>query len=151
MSEPRVRFDLTVDQARAVDMALDVYTRLCIGQLEEVAGLVRQNVIPLARESQEGRAAAPCEVVDEVKALMVQVKALLGYPRNGSNGIGHRHVHLTGRQAYEAHKVLAKALAYHSDPEPSVWKGVAYDGLGPRYTNDLAPVVSIQEAENEAL
>ena len=105
--EPRVHFDLTVDQAAAVDLALDAYTRLCIGQIEEVASLVRQGVIPLAREGREDRATASCAVADEVDALMNQAKALLGYPSNGSNGIGHQHVHISGRRAYEAHKVLA--------------------------------------------
>ena len=141
----RVHFDLTVDQAAAVDLALDAYTRLCIGQLEEVASLIRQGVIPLAREGRDDRTTASCAVADEVEALMNQAKALLGYPSNGSNGIGHQHVHISGRRAYEAHKVLAKELAHHRDSEPSIWKGVAYDGLGPRYTQDPAPRVGIQD------
>jgi hypothetical protein len=136
-----IQATLTTDQASAVCDGLDAYTRLCIGQLEEVASLVRHGVIPMAQPNNGGeRVMASVEVCDQIEDLMMQAKALLGYPRNGSHGIGHRHNCLSGLRAYEVQKALSKVVAEQRNPNPE-FRGVAYDGLGPRYTTDPAPTV----------
>lgn len=138
-----IQATLTTDQADAVCDSLDAYSRLCIGQLEEVAELVRHGVIPMARMNSEGeRVMASVEVCNQIEDLMKQVKQLLGYPSNGSHGIGHRHNHLSGLRAYEVKKALSKVVAEQRDPIPK-FRGVNYDGLGPRYTTDPAPVVAV--------
>lgn len=136
----QIQTTLTLDQAAAVCDGLDAYTRLCIGQLEEVANLVRHGVIPMAQSDGKGeRVMAPAEVCDQIEALMNEAKRLLGYPRNGNHGIGHPHIALAGRRSYEIQKVLSKVVAEQRNPNPG-FKGVNYDGLGPRYTTDPAPV-----------
>lgn len=79
---------------------------------------------------------------DDIRELMLEAKTVLGYPKNGSHGIGHPHVCESGRRAYELQKVLEKVLAIHRNPNPE-FRGVSYDGLGPRYTKDPAPKVWI--------
>lgn len=139
---PKIQCELTLEQTDAVCDGLDAFTRLCLGQLEEVAHLVRHGVIPMAQPIQGGeRRIAPPEVCDQITLLMDEVKRLLGYPRSGNHGIGHAHVALAGRRAYEIQKVLAKVLAEQRNPHPD-FRGVNYDGLGPRYTLDPAPVAA---------
>jgi hypothetical protein len=75
---PKLQLEMTLDQAAAVRDALDAYMRLCIGQLEEVAQLVRLGVIPKACPASGERILAPPEVCRQVEVLMNDVKALLG-------------------------------------------------------------------------
>ena len=134
---------LTPEQGHAVSTALDLFVRVGIGQLEEIAHLIRLGTIPLARASESPRTVAPGEVCEEVARLMNQVKTLLGYPANGSNGIGHDHVALQAHQAYEVKKVIDRALALDRNPEPA-FPTVNYDGLLVRYTQDPAPCAEVR-------
>lgn len=138
---------MTTEQACATSDALDAFSRLCIGQLEEVAQLVRHGVIPMAVPGPDGqRQTAPNEVCDRIEALMIEAKRLLGHPSNGSHGIGHGFNAQAGRRAYEVKKVMDRALALHRNPNPS-FRTVDYDGLGPRYTTDPAPMAVIVESD----
>lgn len=151
----RITLTLTPEQAQAVCEALDTYTRLTIGQLEVVSGLVRFGVIPQGHAGTHGhgrgheggntRELADAQTCDQVEELLNSVKTTLGYTRNGSNGIGHPHVHISGRRAYEAFKVLSRAVAMQQDPEPK-FRGVNYDGLLVRYTQDPAPTAALAPA-----
>lgn len=141
---PKINISMTVDQADAVSKGLDAFSRLCIGQLEEVSHLVRYGVIPMASLNGGERVQASAEVCDQVEALMNEVKKVLGYPRNGSHGIGHSHVSTSGHRAYEVKKVLDRAVAVQRDPNPKM-RGVNYDGLTVRYTQDPEPIVTISE------
>lgn len=142
----KIQLELTPGQAQAVCDALDAYSRLCIGQLEEVADLARLGVVPMSQPHTDNERQLPSiEVCEQLDMLMMECKRALGHPRNGSLGIGHPHVHLSGRRAYEVKKVLAKVVAEHQNPIPDFrFRGINYDGLGPRYTNDPAPVAYIQ-------
>lgn len=144
---PTVTLTLTLDQAVAVRDALDLYTRVCIGQLEEVAHLVRYGTIPVARLFNPERQLASPDQCDEVVRLMDQAKTVLGYPTNGSNGIGHPHVHITGTRAYEVEKTLAKVIADYQ--HPTGFRGVDHDGLTVRYTQDPAPGATLDHAAKE--
>lgn len=139
---PTVTLSLTIDQATAVRDALDLYSRICIGQIEEIGDLVRTGVVPMRRDPAQPREMADVDKCEEVVRLLNAAKDVLGYPLNGSNGVGHPHVDPSGHRAYEVKKALAQALAYHRNPNPS-FKGVDYDGIGPRYTQDPAPVAEI--------
>lgn len=130
----------TIEQARAVRGALDTYMRLAIGQLDVVTELVRSGIIPVGGK-QGGRVLASLEQIERVEALVNEIKAVLGYQRNGSNGIGNPHVDPSGHRAYEAMKVLAQAIAIEHNPNPG-FRGVDYDGLIVRYTQDPAPSAS---------
>jgi|JI10StandDraft_1071094.scaffolds.fasta_scaffold462140_2 hypothetical protein len=141
-----IQLTLTQEQATAVCEALDAYNRLCMGQIEEVANLVRYGVIPVAQHAwDKGRAQPTAEVCDEIQDHSHRIKALLGLSRNAHFGIGSPHLAMNGRRSYEVQKVLSKALAELRDPNPE-FRSVDYDGLGPRYTSDPAPTaVAIDE------
>lgn len=138
-----VHLTLTLEQAYAVRDALDLFTRLGIGQLEEVAHLIRLGVIPRCQPPAAPRVTADGESCQRIDDLLHAVKDELGYSRNGSNGIGHAHVSLAAHRSYEVKKALARALALHRDPNPD-FRGVDYDGLLVRYTQDLPPLARIE-------
>jgi predicted urease superfamily metal-dependent hydrolase len=144
----RVTLDLTTEQAQAVDAALDLYTRICLGQIDEIADLIRMGVIPAYTRRDESRQCVSNETTQTIETTLKVVKTLLGHPANGSFGIGSPHVAMSGRRTYEIHKVLAQALAVARDPSPGL-RGVDYDGLGPRYTDDPAPIAKVDSGEVE--
>lgn len=141
-----IQLTLTEEQAQAVCHALDAYNRLCMGQIEELANLVRYGVIPKAQHAWDnGQVQVTPDVCDEIQDLTYQIKALLGLSRNAHLGIGSPNLAMNGRRSYEVQKVLSKVLAELRNPNPS-FRSVDYDGLGPRYTSDPAPVaVAIDE------
>ncbi|MCL4722889.1 MAG: hypothetical protein KJZ90_01240 [Rhodocyclaceae bacterium] len=138
----KVILTLTPEQAVAVRDALDLYSRICIGQIEEIGQLVRFGTVPMRKPADMPREMADADRCEEIARLLNGVKTVLGYSISGSNGIGHPHVDASGHRAYEVKKVLAKALAEHRDPAPQ-FRGVDYDGLTVRYTQDPAPVVEV--------
>lgn len=69
-------------------------------------------------------------------------RGALGYPANGSYSIGNARLDGRVQRAYEVKKVLQKALAEHRDPNPS-FRGVDYDGLIIRYTQDPVPLAAV--------
>lgn len=126
-----------IEQARAVSCALDTYVRLALGQIEEITELVRIGTIPVGGQQGE-RVLASLEQIEQVEALANEIKAVLGYSREGSNSIGNLHVDTSAHRAYEVMKVLDKAIAIQQDPTPK-FRGVNYDGLTVRYTKDPEP------------
>lgn len=138
----KVTLTLTPEQAVAVRDALDLYSRICIGQIEEIGQLVRFGTVPMRKPADMPREMADADRCEEIARLLNGVKTVLGYSISGSNGVGHPHVDASGHRAYEVKKVLAKVLAEHRDPAPQ-FRGVDYDGLTVRYTQDPAPVVEV--------
>jgi hypothetical protein len=138
-----VHLQMTPDQANAVSKALDVYTRIGIGQLDIIAELVRMGVIPVQADSAEPRQAASFDQGDHFTNLIDAAKGVLGYPRNGSNGIGHKHVAIEVHRGYEVKKVIDAAVANFRNPTPT-FPTVNYDGLLVRYTTDPAPKAFVQ-------
>jgi hypothetical protein len=146
----KVSIVLEPEQAKAVEKALDVYLRLCIGQFDILTELVRDGIIPDGgfRGVSSGKigprnpaSRETClDFADHIKSL----KSLMGYPSNGSNGIGHPHIHDSARRCYEIVKVLTRSLAIQRDPNPK-FCGVNYDGLILRLTSDPEPVVLVSD------
>ena len=139
----KIQVTLSVEQAAAVCEALDAYSRLCIGQLEEVANMVSYGVIPLAQPANcTERTIASTDICDGIDVLMRRAKCLLGHPGNGSHGIHHPHIAMSGRRSYEVKKTIEKSLAFLQNPNPE-FKGVNFDGLCVRVTTDPAPTVLV--------
>ena len=134
----KVVIEVTEDQADAISKALDLYVRIGIGQFDEVAQLVAFGLVPVRNTSDVPRQIASPEQCEQLRNLMDAAKQVLGFSRGASHGIGHRDNDISVSRAYEVGKVLDKALAEHRNPAPE-FRGVNYDGLGPRYTNDPAP------------
>ena len=139
----QVTITVSVEQAKAMNLALDFYSRVCVGQFDEIEKVIRFGVIPRGGlQSSDERQIASIQDCDSIKNHIKALKAVLGYAVNGSNGIGHKHVHSSARRAYEVEKIIAKCLIEDACPNPN-FKGVDYDGLLARYTNDPMPVVQI--------
>ena len=139
----KVYLELTPEQAQSVSKALDLYSRICIGQFEEIGHLVSMGVVPMRGDSGNERKIADYDVCEQVRGLMDVVKQTMGYPKGGSHGIGHKHNCVDGKRAYEVKKVIDKALAVKREPNPS-FPTVDYDGLLVRYTNDTPPKAEVK-------
>jgi hypothetical protein len=139
-----VNLQMTLEQANSVSDALDVYTRLGIGQLQIIGEMVRMGAIPLQIDSNQPRQHASYEQGEQFSDLIDAAKAVLGYPSNGSNGIGHKHVSIQFHRGYEVKKVIDAAVANYRNPTPE-FRTVNYDGLNLRFTKDPAPKAFVQK------
>lgn len=144
MSTKRVHIVLTAEQAGAVCAALDLYSRMGIGQVREIVNLVRAGSIPFA--TKPASFDDQMRRLDEIDAMAQQIAISLGFDSNASLGIGNKRVPIAAHRAYEVQKVIDKALAEDRDPDPQ-FNGVHYDGLSVRYTDDPAPVAQVEHAE----
>jgi hypothetical protein len=133
---------MTPQQAIACVAALDLFSRIGTGQLEEIVALIRQGVVPVAVEAGGRRQIASLSDYDGIEGAIAAVKGILGYRRGSSLPISHQHVCVEARRCYELMKVLDRSVAEWRDPNPG-FRGVSYDGLGPRYTTDPAPSASM--------
>lgn len=139
--DKRITLTVTLDQARAMESALDLMTRVGIGQFAAIAELVRMDVVPVfrmngSRTAHHERQAATPEACDAIESLLDQAKEVLGYPRNASHGVGHPDNHVSVHRSYEVMKVLQKVLHEAS----AGWEGSTRgEGLLVRYTDDPEP------------
>lgn len=145
-AQQEVTITCSIEQARVMSKALEVYMRLGIGQIGIVSELLRDGVIPM--KSEEPRIAPPFHVVDDFEVLMNQAKVLLGFSAGASNGIGHRNNDVSTHRAYQMMKNLRHALARHRNPEG----GVGVDFGNPNmlnYTGEAPPAVKIEANDVE--
>lgn len=144
----KVCIEVTLDQAQALSEACDLYTRMGLGQMGEISELVRSGMIPMHVKSPTGsygeRVLPPVEVCEQVDALVRQIQEVLGFAPGASRGVGHPHNPVQTTRAYEIKKVLDKVIAEERNPSPQ-FRGVNYDGLGPRYTTDPAPRAWVED------
>lgn len=122
--------------------ALDTYTRFGIGQLNIFDELIRFGDIPTNRKN-------PLSYDDmtNIKILCDELKITMGYPINGSHGIGNPHNDISVCRAYEIKKSIDRSIAYARNPNPD-FKTVDYDGIGHRYTTDPEPVTETLQHDN---
>lgn len=131
----QVELTMTIEQAEVVKKALDFYSRIGIGQIEEVQAVLRDQM-GFDFEAY----ITPVQKIewDQIRRSLHAVKAFLGFDRNASYGIGNQNVSINVHRSYEVFKVLCKTLIEDRDPNPG-FKGVHYDGLTVRYTQDPEP------------
>lgn len=142
---------VSLKHAQAVSRLLDLASRLGIGQINMIGEAVRMGDIPGFAVKDDPRYPdkpdLSFETKERVDALAEAIKQELGYPKNGSYGIGSQNVPDTAKLGWEVKKVIDQALAYHRDPNPS-FKGVNYDGVDSlRYAGGPAPTAQIVEPE----
>lgn len=141
----RVRIDLSLAQAQAVATAVDLFTRVSLGQFNELASRFAFGEFAVARDQKnEGRSPTVAEC-DEFRRLCEELRLVAGHATGSSFGLGSRAVSAKAHASYEVMKVLKQQLAQHLNPAPS-FRGVDYDGLTVRYTQDAAPTCVIAEA-----
>ena len=138
------QLQLTEGQAQAVAEALELYTRMGLGQVDFLAEQVRMSRLvpefsakPLADAERK-----PLSVrqIDEIETACAAIRRALKYPGGASYGVGSPAVSLPVHRAYEVSCVVRKALAEQrgiSAPH------VDLDGLVVRYTSDPAPVCKV--------
>ena len=131
-----VNLELTEEQAHVVSKALDIYSRLGIGQLNMISEMVREEFIPFSNGQFD------FERAKNVEQAINAAKSLLGFSPGASLGIGNANVDIKAHRAFEIKKVLDKALVEHQNPTPS-FRGVQYDGLFIRYTKDPEPQCTV--------
>lgn len=106
-------------QAKVVVAALDVLTRIGMGQLEIVAEHVHEPMIPdEAMNAQRRRQLAS----KAIRQRMIEAKVLLGHHPKGSYGIGHSNTTEESKIAYDLECVLRRAIAKAENHDAnSVW------------------------------
>lgn len=106
-----ITLTLNRDDTNILVKALDLYSRLGIGQIEEVKELFRDTM--------------PIENMDDAMKFLQEAKFLMtGIRGNGSHGIGNPAVGSRYQRAYEIRGALQYAVATNdpSTPSYSVWK-----------------------------
>lgn len=141
------KFTISVDenQARTISQALDLYTRICLGQFEEIERMVRLGCIPAGGRVVADTVGVKVAIAERIADRLFECKEILGHPRNGSWGIFSEETPVAAKRCYEIQKVIDKAVAISNNPNPK-FKGANYDGLWTRLTDDPAPVC--EEIEN---
>lgn len=137
--DTQITITMNLEQAEAVSAALDLYTRIGLGDLSEIADLARMGKLNMRKH--DGHRPVDIESIENMEELLLSAKALLGHPRNGSFGIGHQGVDIDARRAYEMKKSLDKALWSHKRPGDN--STVHSTGLTVRYTQDPAPTAQV--------
>lgn len=123
-----MKFTITVDdkQLRVICDALDMYSRMGMGQLDvSVEEFLRMHFYKLYYEQRVDEASdssgADIEKGKLVEAYIADVKALVfGHSPNGSWGIYNDKVPQVCREAYDIKQVFRKTLAEHRLKEAEV-------------------------------
>ncbi|MHD0644213.1 hypothetical protein ACYPKM_01085 [Pseudomonas aeruginosa] len=132
---------MSMDHAKALVKALDVSSRIGIGQLNIIGEEVRFLLIePIRKIESEDDRLQMFEDVDHM--IQAAKRAGFGFERGASYGIGNENVNTVFHRQYEVKKVLEKVLSEHRDPNPQ-FRGVNYEGLFLRYTQDPAPEAEV--------
>lgn len=115
-SEPAYELaNLSEIQARTMVDALDLFSRIQIGQLEEILSMARMGSIP-HRDDQD--VSARIEEIEEAEPLLHEVKRLLtGHSPNASFGIFGEKTPESARVAYEIQRAIRHRLAWDRQPK----------------------------------
>jgi len=122
MDKPSVVLHLNEPQARVLVDALDVYSRLHMGQVgTAVMDVVRSDLRYLDRVSKNGGAS-------KLRDLLCPAGSILtGMPGNASWGITNPETNDTARVAYDIQQVVRSTLAWAKDPDGKNKGTIDYD------------------------
>jgi hypothetical protein len=134
--------ELDIEQARVLAWACEMVARLGLCQFSYLTEALRSGEIPIWHSTTMRTFEAISTVSEDFDRLIKQAQALMGFHYGSSHGISSMAVDIVTRRCWEVRKVVEKVLAYHRDPAPT-FRGVNYDGLIVRYTDDPAPVAII--------
>jgi len=125
------KYNIVVDeqQARILVAALDLYSRIGIGQLTEVVRVYNYEW------------KTPIPMVDRLVEVMNEAKRVIGFGPGGSYGIHSPDVHDVFRRAFDIQCVIRHRLAFDRTPEGGF--GVDFDT--PRQIGEL-PLPTISHA-----
>jgi hypothetical protein len=132
--------DLTLEQAKVITQALDLYNRITLGQFEELTYMVQRGTIPLGPDVTN----LDLDSRDQLCSLIKIYKRLCGYQSSSSYGLGNQQLPKANAISYELLASLLKPIAEHENPNPN-FKSYHYDGLMFRYTQDSLPEIKVYE------
>ncbi len=144
--ETRLQLDVSIDHAKAIADALDLFTRLSLGQYDELSNRFAFGELPVACGDSNAGRLPTVEECCEYRRLCTELKCLAGHAHGSSFGLGSPAVSKAAHRNYEVMKALKQQLALHRDPAPS-FRGVDYDGLTVRYALETAPTCAISPAK----
>lgn len=128
---------LTEKQARVIVNALDLYSRIGMGQLKEVAYVLRQNPLPKADPELDARITLLSDIRDRLDTLS-------RYWMNGSGyyGITSKSISDVFRTAWDIQQVIRHRLAWDRNPKG----GITVDFDNPMVTSEEAlPKIEAKE------
>lgn len=113
---------LTEEQAQTLVAACDLYSRIGIGQLEEIARLARMGVLA-HKDNPDGAVADSLDMAEE--ALVTAKLHLTGMPSNASFGIHSDKVRPTYKIAWDLQQVIRHRLSWdrRGNPAKREWSG----------------------------
>lgn len=115
--------ELSTVQARTLVDALDLFSRIQIGQFEEILNLARMGSIP---HREDRSVSERIEEIEEAEPLLREVKLLLtGHSPNASFGIFANKTPESAKVAYEIQRAIRHRLAWDRNPEGGL--GVDFD------------------------
>lgn len=104
MSEKKFTITVNEQQAQLLVNALDLYSRVGLGQFEEV-GVVYYNAM------------TSFGLPDRLREAFITAKIAAGHPSNGSYGIHSPEVHDKFRNAWDIQQVIRNCLAWDRNPK----------------------------------
>jgi hypothetical protein len=104
--EPKFVLTLTASQAQTLVEALDLFSRIGIGQINEVESVVTRYGMDRKEHSYE----AVKNALDFIKL------ELMGFQQGGSYGIFHQKVHNIFKEAWDLQQVIRHKLAWTANP-----------------------------------
>ena len=107
-SSPKYNLNINKSQARVLIAALDLYSRIGLGQFEEVVN-VHDLALKLSVVTREG-----------MRNGLNFVKQLAGHPPNGSYGIHNENVDDVFRVAFDLKQVIRNRLAWDQNPKGDI-------------------------------
>ena len=128
MSKKTYTLTMSEEQAQVAVRALDLYTRIGIGQFEEAFRVYDPLNSELEPDERRG-----------MEILVTEVKRIYGHPMNGSHGIHNDKVRDDFRAAYDIQQVIRNRIAFDRNPEG----GMQVDFDTPRAISQL-PLPSIK-------
>lgn len=132
----RLQITVSPQQAHLIQKAMDLYTRMGIGQMEAVAEAINET---------NGTDCYPFAVYNPVREKLIEIKeSILHQPRNGNKGITHPDVAAAVKTVYDILKSIQKGIATAEDHgSHSVW----HDGDILHLGTEPTPEVNIIRGE----
>jgi hypothetical protein len=137
MSDHKYTLHLTERQARVIVDALDLFSRIGMGQLKEVAYVLRQNPLPSSDPDLEARTTLLSEIRDKLDTLSRYWMKGPGFYGITSKSISDRF-----RIAFDIQQVIRHRLAWDRNPQGDIT--VDFDNPTKTSEEDLPKIETVK-------
>lgn len=132
----KIQMVVSPEQAHVLQGALELYTRLGLGQFEYVGEVISSGHVTPKDDILN------TDCLDEINEHLIQIKELMGHSFSSSYGVSSKQVSKHAKSSYEINKLLGNALA---EIEGTGVGGIRSGRLGFRVTDDELPQIVIQK------